>query len=147
MGISDVLEEGCVILDFKTNEKGEAIDKLIQLLFNSKKISSIDGFKEDVLKREDDFSTAVGYGVAIPHAKSKYVNKASVAFLRTKDMISYDSEKKDVKLLFLIAVPMGANNEHIKILSTLARKIMNKDFREKLLQANNVNEIFEVIKL
>jgi len=145
MDINNVLEEECIILDFETDKKEEAIDKLTQLLFSSKRINSIKRFKKDLLRREKEASTAVGHGVAIPHAKSKYVNKPSVAFLRTKNLIAYDSDKKDVNMFFLIAVPLESNNEHIKILSTLARKIMNEDFLDRLLHAKNVNEVFETI--
>jgi fructose-specific phosphotransferase system IIA component len=145
MDISSVLDEKCIILDFETDKKEEAIDKLTQLLFSSKRINSIKRFKKDLHKREKDASTAIGHGVAIPHAKSKYVDKPSVAFLRTKNMISYDSEKEDVNMFFLIAVPLDSNNEHLKILSTLAREIMNEDFLKKLLQAKSANEVFEII--
>lgn len=145
MNISSVLDEKCIILDFETDKKEEAIDKLTQLLFSSKSINSIKKFKKDLHKREKDASTAIGHGVAIPHAKSKYVDKPSVAFLRTKNMISYDSEKEDVNMLFLIAIPLDSNNEHLKILSTLARKIMNEDFLKKLLEAKSANEVFEII--
>lgn len=145
MDFSSVLDEKCIVLDFETHKKEEAIDKLTQLLFSSKRINSVKRFKKDLHKREKDASTAIGHGVAIPHAKSKYVDKPSVAFLRTKNMISYDSEKEDVNMLFLIAVPLDSNNEHLKILSTLARKIMNEDFLKKLLQAKSTNEIFEII--
>ncbi|WP_042143595.1 PTS sugar transporter subunit IIA [Paucisalibacillus sp. EB02] len=147
MGIQEVLTEELICFDLKSNEKETAIRELADLMQKSKILEDEELYLEAVMKREAEFTTGIGYGVAIPHGKSNVVTKPSIAFGKSKSGISYDSmDGKPVHLIFLIAVPENSNNEHLKILSQLSRKLIHQDIRDSLMKAVTKDEIYEVLK-
>lgn len=120
--------------------KEDSIEMFVEKLYKNKRIVDKEGFLEDVYKREREMSTSMGMGVAIPHAQSKYVSEPSLVFIKLQEAIHWNNDD-NVKLIFGIAVPIeNEDNQHLKILSILARKLMDDTFREHLFALNNKNE-------
>lgn len=118
-------------LDLETNEKIETIGYLAQLAKD--RLIDVNKYIEDVKKREAISTTGIGDGVAIPHAKSKWVKVPTVIVGKSKRGIEWESlDDEKVKMVFLIAVPDGEGNEHLKILQILAVSLMDDEFREEI---------------
>ncbi|MTI66826.1 MAG: PTS fructose transporter subunit IIA [Firmicutes bacterium] len=146
MKITDLLKEDGIILNLKSNTKEEVIDELIDKLDEIGKLNDKEEFKKEILKREEKFSTGVGDGVAIPHAKTKAVKTPALVFGYSKDGIDYDSMDGNLAhLFFMIAGSEGANDEHLETLSRLSTMLMKKDFREKIMNAKSEKEIISII--
>ncbi|MPL98273.1 PTS system mannose-specific EIIBCA component [bioreactor metagenome] len=118
-------------LDLETNEKIETIGYLAQLAKD--RLIDVNKYIEDVRKREAISTTGIGDGVAIPHAKSKWVRVPTVIVGKSKRGIEWKSlDDEKVNMVFLIAVPDGEGNEHLKILQILAVSLMDDEFREEI---------------
>lgn len=141
----DLINKDLVILDMKANEKNLAIKELADLLQD--RVSNQQIYLQAVMKREEEFTTGIGMGIAIPHGRSNSVKKSSLCFGRSKKGINYNStDGQPVHLLFLIAVPESSHDEHLKILSQLSRKLMHENIRQALLQAKTVDEVLTIIE-
>ena len=144
MEIKDLLRVETINLDLESNNKKSVLDEMIGLLDADGVISNKRKFKKDIEKRESLSSTGIGFGIAIPHAKSKYVNEARVAVGISKVGIEYGSiDGTKVNLVFMIAVPDGKNDLHLTVLANLARKLIHEEFREKILNSKNKVECME----
>ena len=143
-----LIDENLIILDIEVKSKIDVIRTMATIALKADKISSLDGFVEDVLEREKHYSTGIGEGIGIPHAKSKNVKEAMVVFAKLKDKIDWDSiDGKPVEVVFLFGVPEeNVNNLHLKLLSQLSRKLMDEDFVKLLKASKSKNEIFEALK-
>lgn len=131
-------------LELETKEKFETISHLAKVI--EERLVDVNGYVEDVKKRENMSSTGIGDGVAIPHAKSKFVKVPTVVVGRFKDMIDWESlDDEPVKMVFLIAVPEGAGDEHLKILQVLAVSLIDDDFREMLFKEESKEEICKLL--
>lgn len=147
MRVSELLDEKVINLNLKAKNKDEVIDELIDQLEKAEVISDRQGFKKDILAREALSTTGIGFGIAIPHAKSKAVRFPTVAFGVSRDGIDYDSiDDTKANLFFMIAVNEGDNNLHLKALATLSRMLIHEEFREALLDAKDSVGIMKVIK-
>ena len=105
------------------------------------------GFIAQVNAREESFPTSIGFSFAIPHGKCAAVKTASLAFARLKNEVQWSEDEKS-KYIFLIAVSdKDAGDEHLKILAKISRKIMSEEFREKLKNASNIDEILEILDI
>ena len=112
---------------------------------NQKKNQDKNLLKEEIYKREDIANTAIGNGIAIPHALSSEVKEAGLIFIRLKNPINWSYDDK-VKYIFGIAVPKeNKNNQHLKILSTLARNLMNENFKNELLKSKSTEECYKIL--
>lgn len=143
-----LIDKNVIILDLVANEKIEVITSLAASALRADKISSLEGFIEDVLEREKTYSTGIGEGIAIPHAKSKYVKEAVILFGKLREGIDWDSmDGKPVEIVFLFGVPEeNVNNLHLKLLSQLSRKLMDEDFVKLLKNSKTEDEILEALK-
>ncbi|MFR7591249.1 MAG: PTS sugar transporter subunit IIA [Longibaculum sp.] len=142
----EIINEELILVDENLHEKEDVIQKVAELLFNNGRISDIAKFKNDVFKRETEMSTSMGLGIAIPHAQSDYVKQSSLVFIKLKEPICWNDD--NVKIIFGIAVPKkDKNNQHLKILSTLARSLMKESFRNKLYSSHDEKEVLDVLKL
>lgn len=147
MGVIELMPSELICLDMKASEKVEGIKELAQLMQEQQRVSNAEEYLTAVLKREAECSTGIGFGVGIPHGKSAAVQEPSLAFGRSISGIQYDSmDGKPVHLLFLIAVPETANDEHLRILSQLSRKLMHQSTRDQLMQAQTKEEIYALIQ-
>lgn len=146
MNIQELLDENSVIFDMKSNSKVSAIKEMVDVLDKNNKLNNKDMYLKAVLEREEEFSTGIGFGIAIPHGKSSAVKMPSLVFAKSISGIDYDSfDNKLVNLLFLIAVPENSNDTHLKILSNLSRKLMHQEIREALINANSYEDIINII--
>lgn len=143
-----LLDKKFIILDIDAKTKIDVIRTMATIALKANKISSLDGFIEDVLERETEYSTGIGDGIAIPHAKSKNAKEAVIVFGKLKEKVDWDSmDGIPVEAVFLFGVPEeNANNLHLKLLSQLSRKLMDEDFVKLLKASKSENEIFEALK-
>jgi len=128
--------------DLKARTKEEVIDELIEMLYKDGKLKDKESFKRAVLKREDEFSTGIGMGIAIPHGKDSSVVEPCITFGISKNGIDFDSmDGKPAHIFFLISVPEDAADTHLHILSFISRKLMHEDVRQKLFNAKDFEDV------
>ena len=146
MRITDLLDKKSVTLDLVASTKMEAIDKMVDLVGNSGNLNNKEEYKKAIIAREEMSTTGIGEGVAIPHAKTKAVNKACLASGVSKDGIDYESFDGSLShLFFMIAAPDGANDTHLEVLSRLSTILMDEEFRNSLINATSVDEFIALI--
>ena len=146
MRITDMLNKNSVSMNVEADNKNSIIDKLIELVDKSGNLLDKDEYKKQIQNRESQCSTGIGEGIAIPHAKTKAVKNPCLAAAICKNGVDYESlDKLPVYLFFMIAVPEGANNEHLETLSRLSTMLMDEDFRKSLMNASSVDEFLKLI--
>lgn len=146
MKITDLLSKETIKLNLESETKADVLNELATILENAGKLNDLDGFLAAVKARENEFSTGIGKGIAIPHAKIDAVKLPSLVFAKSDNGIDFDSaDKKDSHLFFLIAVPEKSSNEHLKILSKLSRSLMHDELRESLMNAGSKEEILQLL--
>ncbi len=148
MNITDLINEQLIILNEDFDNKNDVIDKLAKRFEASDIINDIEGFKDAIKAREKEGSTGIGMGIAIPHAKSETVNKPALIFAKAKgegvDFEALDDTLSD--LIFMIAVPSGGENLHLKILQKLSRKLMHDEFRAALREASDPSSVLKILE-
>ncbi len=145
MRIVDLLSKDSIKLNAAPKSKPEAIDMLIDLQVKGGKIADKAAYKEGILAREEKGSTAVGEGIAIPHAKSEAVKAPSLAAMTVPEGVDYEAlDDEPSNLLFMIAAP-NDGDVHLEVLSRLMTILMDEDFRENLLKAKDADEFLKVI--
>ncbi len=145
MATKDMFSKNRICFDLKAANKDEVIKELIEILYEDGKITDKEKFRQAVLKREEEFSTGIGMGIAIPHGKSDTVKEASITFGRSNKGIDYESmDDKPAYLFFLISVPEESSDIHLRALSEISRKLMHTEIREKLSKAESFEEFIEV---
>ena len=144
MKFSDILTENNIILNLKGKDQNEVLDELINRLTDNSITDNPEEFKKTIYKRENEISTAVGSSVAIPHAKSNSISRPAIIFGRTLEGIDYGGQHTN--LVFMIAAPENASEEHLELLSMLSTFLVDEIFRAKLLVAISSEEIIQVIK-
>ncbi len=146
MDLAGVISSDNIKLEMDATTKDEAIRELTQMLFSTGKIADIDGFIEDVYYRESLGVTGFGNGIAIPHGKSKLVNRTSLAIGRTKEPIEWESlDDEPVTFIILFAVTdADKTSTHIRLLSQVATKLSDDDLCERLKLASTPEEIYQI---
>ena len=145
MRISDLLSKESISLGLKLDSKTEAIDALVALQEKAGNLSDAEKYRADILAREAQGSTAVGDGVAIPHAKSEAVKKPGLAAVTVPEGVDYEAlDGKTSNLLFMIAAP-NDGDFHLEVLSRLMILLMDADFRKTLLDAKTADEFISAI--
>lgn len=145
MRIVDLLNKESIMLGGSPKNKSEAIDMLIELQVKGGNIADKDEYKKGILAREEKGSTAVGEGIAIPHAKSEAVKAPSLAAMTVPEGVDYEAlDDEPSNLLFMIAAP-NDGDVHLEVLSRLMTILMDEDFRAKLLAAKDKDEFLKVI--
>ena len=145
MRIVDLLSKESVMLNGTPKTKSEAIDMLVDLQVKSGKIADKAEYKKGILAREQMSSTAVGEGIAIPHAKSTAVKAPSLAAMTVPSGVDYEAlDEEPSNLLFMIAAP-NDGDVHLEVLSRLMTILMDEDFRAKLIAAKNKDEFLKII--
>lgn len=146
MKITDLLSKQGVDLNGKSGTKQETIDQATALMAKTGNLNNVDEYKKAVEAREELSTTGIGEGIAIPHGKSKAVNKPGLAAMVFKDGTEYESmDGQPVNLLFEIAVPEDSNDEHLEMLSRLSMMLMDGQFRDNLINSKDVDEFLNVI--
>lgn len=145
MRIVDLLSKESIMLNGTPKTKSEAIDMLVDLQVKGGKIADKAEYKKGILAREQMSSTAVGEGIAIPHAKSKAVKAPSLAAMTVPSGVDYEAlDEEPSNLLFMIAAP-NDGDVHLEVLSRLMTILMDEDFRAKLIAAKNKDEFLKII--
>lgn len=145
MRIIDLLNKEAVKLNISVENKQNAIDKLIELHKTVGNISDEKAFKQEILKREEQGTTAVGDGIAIPHAKSDVTVKAGLSAITVPDGVDYESlDKKPSDIIFMIAAPVDGD-VHLEVLSRLMTLLMDEKLRENLKSAKTAEEFLDFI--
>lgn len=146
MRIVDLLSKESITLNASPKSKSEAIEMLVDLQVKGGKIADREEYKAGILAREEHGSTAVGEGIAIPHAKNKGVKAPSLAAMTVPDGVDYEAlDDEPSNLLFMIAAPVDGGDIHLEVLSRLMTILMDEDFREKLLGAKDTDEFLKII--
>lgn len=146
MKVIDLLKENAIALNMSPSSKQELYDKLIDLHCGAGNVSDKEQFKKDIAKREEEGPTAIGDGVAIPHAKSEAVAKPGLAAATVPSGIDLDAmDGAPSNLIFMIAAPKQGGDMHLEVLSRLTVMLMDEAFRKKLLAAKSVKEFLKHI--
>ena len=146
MRIVDLINKNSVKLDLNTKSKLDVVDELVDLVNDSGNLNDKNEYKKAILAREKLGTTAIGEGVAIPHAKNKSVNKACLAAGVSKEGIDYEAFDDSLShLFFMIAAPDGANDTHLEVLSRLSTILMDESFRNDLMNSLSVEEFLDLI--
>src|SRR3712207_2661591 len=146
ISIDDITSANLVALDMEVGDQWAAIDALADLLDGDGRLTDRDSYVQAVYAREKETGgTAMGMGIAIPHAKSGGVGTAGVAFGRPASPLNY-GEEEQADLIFLIAAPEGEHNLHVKVLQQLARRLMHENFREGLRGARSPEEVVDLMR-
>ena len=146
MKITDLLKRESVELSGTPESKGQAIDQMVELMAKGGNINDLQRYKEGVLKREEEGTTGIGEGIAIPHAKTDAVSAPGLAAMLVPQGVDYDAlDGQPVHMIFLIAAPNTEENVHLEVLSRLSMLLMDDEFRKNLLDAADVTEFLAYI--
>lgn len=146
MRITDLLDRRSIALDAKPASKKEALDTVIQLMIDSGKIKDAEAYRKEVYRREEEGTTGIGEGLAIPHGKGEFVEKPGLAALVVPEGVDFESlDGEPATLIFLIAAPNTADNVHLDVLSKLSVMMMDENFADSLRNAKTVDEFLKVI--
>ncbi|MBU5467388.1 fructose-specific PTS transporter subunit EIIC [Virgibacillus sp. MSJ-26] len=146
MRITKLLTKDTIHLSLTSSTKPDTIEELVTVLNDAGKLSDKETFQDEILNREKQSTTGVGDGVAIPHAKTKAVKEAAIAFGRSIEGIDYEAlDGQPSHLFFMIAAPEGANDTHLQALARLSTILMRKEIRQQLLEAKTEEEILSII--
>lgn len=146
MRITDLLDKRSISLTAAPKSKEEALNEAIALMAESGKINDTEGYRRQVFAREEESTTGVGEGIAIPHGKCAAVNRPGLAAMVIKDGVDFESlDGEPVTLLFLIAAPDTKDNVHLDVLSKLSMMLMDEEFTKNLRNASTAEEFLEII--
>ena len=146
MRITELLKKESIELGVKVADKNAAIDKLISLMDAGGRLNSIQGYKEGILAREALGSTAIGEGIAIPHAKVDAVKEPGLAAMVVPEGVDYEAfDGSLANLIFMIAAPAAGDDVHLQALSRLSTLLMNPGFKESLTGAKDADEFLDII--
>lgn len=146
MKIRDLLAVESIDLNGKVTGKNEALDAMVALMAKSGKINDVEKYRKGVYAREEEGTTGIGEGIAIPHCKSDAVSKPGLAAMVIKDGVDFDAlDGGKVSLIFLIAAPNTEDNVHLDVLSKLSVLLMDENFTSGLRNAKTVEEFLSVI--
>ena len=147
MKIIDLLDDRSILLDGRVADKKAALDQMVELMDASGKLRDKETYRQGVYAREQEGSTGIGEGIAIPHCKSDAVIKPGLAAMVVKDGVEFESlDGQPAHLFFLIAAPNTEDNVHLDVLSRLSVLLMDEDFTNKLRQAASVSEFKQIIE-
>ena len=146
MRITDLLDRRSVSLTAAPKGKSEALDMAVDLMVKSEKISDREAYRKQVYLREEESTTGIGDGIAIPHGKCDAVKKPGLAAMVIKNGVEFEAlDDEPVTLLFLIAAPNTEDNIHLDVLSKLSVMLMDEEFTESLRNASSVDEFMDII--
>jgi len=147
LSIATLLSPDQVLLDIDASGKLDAINSVISVLSDNADVVDMDRLTKDIVEREYVMSTGVGYGLALPHAKSQGVSATVAALGITNKPIEFNSiDGEPVRLIFLLAGPASESSKHIRILSRVSRLMSRETFRRKLLECEGVPDVLRVFE-
>ncbi|MGR6856147.1 fructose-specific PTS transporter subunit EIIC [Bacillus halotolerans] len=145
--LTDIMSIDLIEPTLSGETRDDIIDEMIQKLSRTGMLHSESGFKQAIMNREQEGTTAIGMNIAIPHGKSDAVKKPSVVFGIKRSGIDWNSlDGSEAKLIFMIAVPKDSGgNQHLKLLQMLSRKLMDDSYRERLLSVQTKEEAYKLL--
>lgn len=146
MRITQLLDPRSISLTGAPKSKNEALDQMVELMAASGKIKDTEAYRKEVYHREEESTTGIGGGIAIPHGKGDFVKEPGLAAMVIKDGVDFDSlDGAPVHLIFLIAAPNTKDNVHLDVLSKLSMLLMDDSFVENLEKASSVDEFLKIV--
>lgn len=146
MRITDLLDKNSISVNAAPADKKETLDLAVELMAKSGKLSDVEKYREQVYAREEESTTGIGEGIAIPHGKCDAVKAPGLAAMVIKNGVEYESlDGEPVTLLFLIAAPNTKDNVHLDVLSKLSVMLMDENFTTSLRNAKSVDEFLQII--
>ena len=146
MRITDLLDVRSISLDAVPKSKKEALDMIVELMVRSGKINDAEGYRKLVYAREEESTTGIGEGIAIPHGKGDAVDRPGLAAMVVRDGVDFESlDNEPATLLFLIAAPNTKDNVHLDVLSKLSMMLMDENFTASLRNAESPEKFLEII--
>ena len=146
MRITDLLDKRSISLNAAPADKKETLDLAVELMAKSGKLSDVEKYRAQVYAREEESTTGIGEGIAIPHGKCDAVKAPGLAAMVIKNGVEYESlDGEPVTLLFLIAAPNTRDNVHLDVLSKLSVMLMDENFTTSLRNAKSVEEFLQII--
>lgn len=147
MKIEDLLSPDLMIMDLKATTQEEAIKEMADLEVKQDVVNNEDEFIKSIWAREKESTTGIGDGIAMPHARNKYINRAAVLFAKSPKGIDYNSlDGQPVHLFFMITAPAGADNTHLQALAKLSSLLINPDVVSALKAATKPEEVIDIFK-
>jgi len=145
--ISDYLKDNQIFLDIEAASRDAAIAAVVNKMNDQNLLEDAAKFLQEVNEREKLGSTGIGKGVALPHARTKYVKAIVVTMARLKNGVDFHADdKQPVKLIFLLGTPLNAVGDYLKVLSKLSKILREDKVRKKLLKAGSAREIIDILK-
>ena len=147
MRIKDILSPESMIMELKAKNKEDAIKEMTDLEVATDIVNDEDAFIKSIWDRENESTTGIGGGIAMPHARNKSINKARVLFAKSKEGIDYNSlDGQPVHLFFMITAPAGADNTHLQALAKLSGLLIDPELVEKLKAAKTPEEVIDLFE-
>ncbi len=143
--MSELITADFVNLDLDGLDRHEAVRTLSGPLVKAGRVTDLEGFLADVRAREEQMATGLEGGVGIPHCRSAHVTEPTLAVGRSKAGVDFGAKDGPSHLIFLIAAPASGGQEHMKILSKLARRLVHASFKESLLNAENEQKVADIV--
>lgn len=144
--MTDLITVDLVDLDLTGSDRHEATGSLVARLVDQGRVTDAQGFLADVRAREEQMPTGIEGGIGIPHARSAHVTEPTLAFGRSKAGVDFGSADGPADLIFLIAAPSGAGQDHMKVLSALARRLVHQSFRDALRTASTPDDVVGLVQ-
>lgn len=145
--LTKMIDENLVSFGLDVKDKNDAIVKIAKMMVDANKVSDKDIYIKGIFDRENEVSTGIGMGIAIPHCQSDVVKTGAFSLVRLKEPIEWGSlDDHPVDYVIMLAAPKNGDNMHLRMLSTLAMNLMDDTFRNGLLEASSVEDIKKVFK-
>ncbi len=142
-----LITEDLIALNLPAKSKNEAIQMLAEKAAAAGRVADVEGYRDAVLHREGEYSTGMGFGVAIPHGKTNAVTEPLLMYATVESMDWESLDGNPIDVIFMIGVPAdNAGDVHLKILANLSRRLMKEDFRTNLRAASTASEVLQVLK-
>ncbi|MDN2453934.1 fructose-specific PTS transporter subunit EIIC [Lactobacillus sp. UCMA15818] len=147
MDVLNILKKDIMIMDLKAKTKEDALHEMVNSFFANGLVNDKKLFEQDIFKREEEATTGIGDGIAMPHARNKAVNAAAVLFAKSEQGIDYDAlDGKPVHLFFMIAAPANANDVHLQALAGLSSLLLDANLITDLKKAKTPTEVQQLFK-
>lgn len=140
-----LMSKELVLFDCEANSKEDAVKSMAEAMDKAGFLANKEQYINDVFKREETATTAIGFSFATPHAKSEGVDKPCLGFMKFKNPIQWDKDSEPVKMAFQIAVPITGGEQHLEILAAIFKNLIKDDFRSKIAKADSEQEICDII--
>ena len=146
MRLLEYISKNSIFLDIEAHDKTEAISIIVDSMAKAHMIQNAEEFKKEVYERERLGSTGIGKGIAIPHARTRAVNRLIIAFARLRTGVDFGAEDEDpVRLIFLLGTPVDTVGDYLKILAKLSRLLKEETLRKQLLKAQSNEKVLDLL--